>query len=298
MKKYLLPGMIILAFLFSCKTKNTKRHYQSKTTETKEDSIQLDTTTITSLKSLKAAPLNEALSQLWKMDDVSQKYWNYLMWDSGVDKRKYPELALYKDFSATENARCKIRMGKWKINKESRELLLNFTDGSNEKYFVKKILLQKIVLTKKINDEDVDITFISDGLAQKNLTKDPFYPANNLWRIKPKQSETDEQILWRVKQCVHFYSLFFSDNHRRAATEIAFDGLPNCFQWYNGGIGVPQELDLDKKWMDCFYSEKEALRGYHLLRILIEKHVLVWPENPTSWIQETHEMLDQIYDKL
>ncbi len=295
MKKFLFASFIVLPLLFACNAKKTKRKYHSAK---KVESIELDTSAIISLKSFNAVPLNEAICQLWKMDDATQQYWNYLMWDSAEDKRKYPELVLYKDFSATENARCKIRMGKWKIDKKKRELLLNFYDGTQQKYFIKKILLQKMVVTKKINDEDVDITFISDGLAQKNIVEDPFYPANNLWRIKPKQAENEEQILSRVKQCVHFYSLFFQDNHERAATDISFSGLPNCFEWYNGGIGLPKELDLDRKWMDCFYSEKNALRGYHMLETLIEQHKLVWPENPTSWIQETHEMLDQIHDKL
>jgi hypothetical protein len=290
--------LLCLVVLYACNNTKTRHRSDNKKEEPSSDSIQLDTSAIISLKTLRAAPLHEAISQLWKMDDADQKYWNYLMWDSSIDKRKYPELALFKDFNATENARCNIKMGRWKIDKEKRILLLNFPDGTHEEYFVKKILLQKIVLTKKINNEDVDIVFISDGLAQKQLSQDPFYPSNNLWRIKPKQSENDEQILDRVKQCAHFYSLFFADNHQRAATEISFTGLPTCFKWYNGAIGVPEELDLDKKWMDCFYSEKEAIRGYHLLRRLIEKHVLVWPQNPNSWIQETHEMLDQIHDKL
>ncbi|HVM89310.1 MAG TPA: hypothetical protein VMT76_14065 [Puia sp.] len=300
MKEFLLCYGIIFLALVSCKTKKATHSDKAKTSgiTTVMDSIRVDTSAILSLKSLSAAPLHEALSQLWKMDDADQKYWNYLMWDSAEDKRKYPELALYKDFNVTENARCRIRMGKWKVDQKRRELLISFSDGTQEKYVIEKLSLQKMVVSKKIEGTDVEITFIADGLLQKNVENDPFYPDNNLWRIKPTHSETDEQILTRLKQCVHFYSLFFADNHQRAATEISFSGLPNCFEWYNGGIGVPQEPDLDKRWIDCFYSDKEALRGYHLLRTLIEKHVLVWPQHPASWIEETHEILDQVYDKL
>ena len=264
MKKYLLICFVVPLILTACDNKRPRHRKQtakidSVTVSALED-IEIDSS-ILSLKSMRAAPLQQTLCQLWKMDDATQKYWNYLLWDSTEDKRKYPELALYNDFSATENARCKMRIGKWKINKEKRELTLNFSDGTNEKYFIKEILLQKMVFTEKINDDDVDVTFISDGLAQKKPDDDPFHPSNNLWRIKPKQPETEEQIIDRLKQCVHFYSLFFQDNHRRGSKEISFTGLPNCFEWYNGGIGVPKELDLDKKWIDCFYSEKTSADG-------------------------------------
>ena len=245
-------SFLAIAFLLACNHKKSSTRVNEQQEVVNTDSIETDTSSLISYKALKSAPLKEALSQTWKLDDASPKYWNTLLWDSAEDKRKYPELALFRDYSATENARCKIRFGKWKINKSRRELQLNFTDGSHETYFVKKILLQTLVLTKEMNGEEVEVTFLSDGLAQKQPADDPFYPSNNYWRIKPSKPESDEQILSRLKQCVHFYSLFFRDNHQRAATDISYTGLPVCFQWYNGGIGVPQELDLDKKWINCF----------------------------------------------
>jgi hypothetical protein len=281
----------------ACKHRKIRRIIHSSNISADTSMQDLDSSLI-SLKSFTAVPINEAICQLWKMDDVDQKHWNEFLWDSLSDKRKYPELALYKDFNVTENARCDMRFGKWKIDKKRRELLLNFTDGTHKTYFVEKILLQKIIATEKTGDDEARINFLSDGITHKQLADDPFYFSNNLWRIKPKYPETDEQIIGRLKQCVHFYSLFFLDNHQRDAKEISFTGLPNCFVWYNGGIGLPLELDLDKKWIDCFYSEKQALRGYGILKTLIEKHELKWPKHPTSWIKQTHEVLDQIHDKL
>jgi hypothetical protein len=297
MQKQLLLFSICLVSFFACTHKKIRQivHAEHAAADTiKED---LDTALV-SLKSFSGVPLNEALCQLWKMDDAGQKHWNELFWDSSSNKRKYPELALYKDFSVTENARCHVRFGKWKVDKKNRILLLSFTDGTHKSYYVEKIVLQKMVVLQNIGDDDVTISFSSDGLARRRFSDDPFYPSNNQWRIKPSSPETDEQIVNRMKQCVHFYSLFFLDNNQRQETDISFIGLPNCFQWYNGGIGLVDKLDLDKKWIDCFYSEKQALRGYDMLKTLIEKHSLKWPDNPTSWIRETHEILDQIYYKL
>lgn len=297
MKKLLLLSFICLPALFGCNHKKIRRINHAAHIAADTVKKDLDTALI-SLKSLSAVPLHDALCQLWKMDDAGQKHWNDLFWDSLTDKRKYPELALYSDSSVTENARCKVKFGKWDIDKKRRQLILNFTDGTHKSYYIQKIFLQKMVVIQQIDGDDVTISFSSDGLARKRISEDPFYPANNQWRIRPPAPETNEQILNRMKQFVHFYSLFFQDNNQRQEKDISFIGLPNCFRWYNGGIGLIDKLDLDKKWVDCFYSEKEAYRGYEMLKRLIERHELKWPENPTSWIKETHEILDQIHDKL
>ncbi|MBS1666585.1 MAG: hypothetical protein JST58_04335 [Bacteroidetes bacterium] len=264
-----------------------------------DTATQVLDTALIDLKSASSLALENVLGQFWKMEDADQKHWNQLLWDSISDKKKFPELALYRDFSLTENARDHIRFGKWAVNKKNRKLLLKFTDGTTEIYTIQKIAYQNLVVSKKDADgNEMTLYFSSDGLVHKRPEEDPFYPSNNRWRIKPSRSETDQQILDRLKQCAHFYALFFSDNHQRQETDISFIGLPNCFVWYNGGIGLPLEGGLDNKWIDCFYSKKEALKAYQMLKTLIEKHVLVWPEHPTSWIKETADMLDQVHDKI
>jgi hypothetical protein len=242
--------------------------------------------------------LMDALCQLWKMDDASSNYFDYLMWDSATNSRKYPELALFKDQTFTENARCCLKMGKCKVNKKSRILELDYVDGSQGLYSVSKIYIQKLDLVKLIGSDQVDIKFVSDGMCRKDPVEDPFHPYNNRWRIRPSHPESEKQIMDRLRGCVHFYSLLFGDVYSRGSREISYSGLPCCFQWYNGGIGVPQELDLDSNWINCFYSEKQALTAYHAVRRIIESRSLDWPEHPTSWVTETKDVLDQIYSKL
>jgi hypothetical protein len=56
--------------------------------------------------------------------------------------------------------------------------------------------------------------------------------------------------------------------------------------------------DLDKKWINCFYSDTQALKGYEMVASLLGRHKLKWPEHPTSWVKEIAEVLDQLCDKL
>jgi hypothetical protein len=103
--------------------------------------------------------------------------------------------------------------------------------------------------------------------------------------IKPHSPETAEQIRERIKNYVHFFALFFLDNHLRQETDISFIGLPSCFIWYNGGIGMEKMGDIQQTWKDCFYSEAQAMEGYRSLENILQSQVLKWPEHPTSWIK-------------
>lgn len=255
-------------------------------------------TAMLSLKTFRAVALTEVISQDWKLEDADQAHWNEIFWDSASDTRQYPELALFRDFTVTENARYGLQMGKWRLNKDKRELVLQFAHGLSKTYIIRQIAMKQMELVWKRKDDSVIIKLSAEAMVHKRPLEDPFYPTNNQWRIKPPASETNEQIRLRVKDFVHFYSLFFWDNHRRQETEISFSGLPCCFIWYNGGIGMQGKIDLDKKWINCFYSGDQALKGYDMLASLLEKHELKWPEHPTSWVKQTAEVLDQIYNKL
>jgi len=312
MNRWLFLSLFCFWALAACnskpvRVKGTLRHVKSESSSGQDEGSSKSASTDTedpdsSLLSLKASPyaaLTDVMGQDWKIDDADQPHWNEIFWDSSSDTRQYPELALYKDFTATENARCQLRMGKWKLYKESRALILKFDNGQSKTYFVQAIAMKQLELVlRKGNGDSATLKLSADAYVHKRAAEDPFHPANNQWRIKPRAQETDEQLRSRVKACVHFYALFFHDNNYRRQTEISFSGLPTCFIWYNGGIGMEAKADLDKKWINCFYSTYQAMKGYEMLASLLGKHILKWPEHPTSWISQTADVLDQMSNKL
>jgi hypothetical protein len=251
-----------------------------------------------SLKATAFAALSDVLSQDWKFDDADKSHWNEIFWDSVKDKRQFPELALFRDHTVTENARCRLRMGKWAINKDTRELILRFGHGATRTYFVRDIAMKQMALTWRRPSDAVELTLSAEALVHKRPEEDPFYPGNNQWRIRPSVAETDEQLRARVRECVHFYALFFRDIYQRGETEISYSGLPNCFIWYNGGIGMQAKEDLGDKWMNCFYSSYQALKAYEMVASILGRHQLKWAEHPASWVKEIADVLDQIAEKL
>ena len=258
--------------------------------------IGLDSSMV-NLKTYRSIPLEMLLAQKWNFEDADQDHWNEIFWDSVTDTRQYPELSLFEDHSAVLNPRCGIKIGKWSLNKDTRELGLHFKDGSSRVFHIRQMNLKQLELGLERKEGDVVVRLKSDGLIEKDVSRDPYYPPNLVWWQKPKALENEAQLRARIHGCVHFFALYFADNHNRQATTIPFDGFPSCFVWYNGGIGLQEKTDLDVKWINCFYSEKQARTAYDMVGAELSKHTLKWPEHPTSWVEQTGQVLGQLAER-
>ena len=151
-----------------------------------------------------------------------------------------------------------------------------------------------------INSENgpAHLRFISESVVHRDAINDPLYPDNNWWRIPPRREESNEELRKRLKNCVHFFSLFFKEVHFKQSKDINYAGFPTCFRWYNGGLGLEVRDDLDERWVRCFYNDAQARKAYDMLGVIISAHVLKWPEHPTSWVKQLYEVLDQLEERI
>ena len=53
--------------------------------------------------------------------------------------------------------------------------------------------------------------------------------------------------------------------------------------------------DLDKKWINCFYSEEQALEARLMMEDVLSKKY-DWDTTQTNWIKQTVGVLKQIHD--
>jgi hypothetical protein len=302
MKNYLFLLFALLSLLFSCQVKSKRISRKEKTSgESTEASVGITEpldTSLTDLRTKRAIASLQAMAQNWNLDDVDQVHWTHYMWDSVRNKRKFPGLSLFPDGVFTFNPRADLKTGTWKVDKEKSLLTLKYAEGDLEHWTVTKITMSKFHIIADDVVPPLEFKYTSQSIIHNQPEEDPFYPVNNLWRIKPAKPESPGEIKKRVKNFVHFWMLFFKDNHLRHETDISYIGLPSCLVWYNGGIGLQQEFDIDKKWIDCFYSEKQAREAYALLGQVISSKTLKWPEHPTSWVKQLYEVLEQMENKI
>jgi len=208
----------------------------------------------------------------------------------------YHGLSLFTDNTFVMDPRDDIRFGKWSLENGNKQLLLNFSDGSKVVFDIMTLNAKGLQIGTIAKKKSVELK--SDGKAQKQPADDPFYGANNQWRIKPKKAETDEQIKKRVMDCVQFYYKLLMDKAAKENKSVAtFVGLPEIFTFYDGMITVLGKEKLKDKWVNCFYNKEQAIKAQALLEDMITKKYN-WNKKEPNWLVKDAAVLKQIYDNL
>ena len=285
--KTLLPVAILLACFFcSCNNKNN-----SKTATDEKPAADTGLSLLINLSSSNA--LSQLLCQNWQSkEDVDDG----ILSGSGDDGLQIPfhGFCFFDDGSVVQNPRDNNKTGKWVMDEKTKKINIIFNDGSKNEYLLNAIGVKNLLLK---TGKEPAVKFLADGKKYINNLNDPFYPANNKWRIKPAHVETDSAVKHRVIECVLFYNKFFQDHVNRKLPVISFYGLPSCFKWYQGGISIINKAKMSPKWMDCFYNKDQAEQGQQLLENIISKKYN-WNRNEANWVKQSADVLLQVADSL
>lgn len=239
-----------------------------------------------------ANSIAELLCQNWESKaDIDDK-----VLDAGSSNLQIPfrSYCFFSDGSLVINPRDNLKFAKWVLNEKTKQIHIILDDGSKKEFHINAIGVKTMLLQ---TDKSLPEKYVSDGRRHSSLSDDPFFAANNKWRIKPSFSEPDIDIKKRVTQAVIFYSKFLNDNADRGFKTISTYGLPTCFKWYNGGIGIIAKEKLSQNWIDCFYNKKEAIKGQQVLENVIAKKYK-WDKSEKQWIRQSAAVLLQIADTL
>ena len=303
--KSCLTTCFIAIFLVNCgsggkgKTASTDKVLEDSAYVMKETLVLPPDTAMIKLVSGKRLNFREAISVKWIFVPIDAKQAEDPEWDEN-NSRQFPELIFFSDSQVVENPRNKMRIGKWEAIGSDGQivLLLKFKSGQ-KRYAVRSITNNDLWLREKTPKGDsISIHYKSDAMVHANKVNDPFFPANLQWMLKPLKSETDSQIYNRTRDCIKFYALFYRDQLRRGNSSISFIGLPDIFQWYSGGIGLPEKKLVENSWRDCFYNKAQSEKAYDILRKLIVDNEFNWDKKAPSWAYQTWSVLEQMYWKM
>ena len=213
----------------------------------------------------------------------------------------YRGYSFFNDGIVVKDPRQEISIGRWVLNDQVKPISIEMTfDNGKTKIETWQLAYLSPVDMKmaKITDEGKTTTdFISEAIRNINLNEDPFYPSNILWRIKPTAPETDKQIKQRLKDCIHFFALFYQQKIDAKSKAVTFVGLPTCFTFYSGGVSVQNENMLTKKWINCFYSREQALKARDLAEKLIREHFKL-PESASNWLYANLAILKAMEERI
>jgi hypothetical protein len=207
----------------------------------------------------------------------------------------YRGFSFFEDGTVVENPRDKMRFGKWNLDEAHKIISIEFNKSARAKYLIESLSPTKMILTNTADKKNAE--YRADAKTEINPSDNPFYGANNQWRIKPATAETDSAIKLRTEQCLLFYAKFLNGNANRKARVISFVGLPTCFKWYRGGVSITASEKVETRWINCYYNIDQAMKAHAMLERIISKKYK-WNKEEKNWVKQSAEVVMQMHDSL
>jgi hypothetical protein len=235
------------------------------------------------------------LCQYWQLTDAEHPTSKDISFTNNEGILFQSGIVFMSDSVLLENPVGEMNYGKFKVS--GNTISVNFDNGRKAIYKIGRLHKDELRLRRTENKHTTELTFKATGTYWKDARKNPFAKQNYQWARRPEKPESDEALKIRLKNNVRFYEYYFKGFADGGASKINFDGLPCCFNWYSGGIFIQNENKLNKKWINCFYSEDQAYKGRQILEEALNKKY-DWDTTQTNWVKQTSDVLKQINAKM
>jgi len=238
----------------------------------------------------------QKLCQYWMVTDAASPTFRDIDDDVIKGVHNLPGIVFMTDSVFVENPRASMRYGHFTYR--GKTIDARFDDGTRAEYSIDEIEGDTMVMRRSEGRQVTTLYLKGDQLFWPDLAHNPYTRENSKWRFRPSRPESAGELKERLKECVRFYEYLFQANARSESTEVDFDGLPTCFKWYEGGILVQGPSHLDRKWIDCFYSEEQAMQARQMIEDQLVNNKYDWDTTQSNWLQQTADVLRQIHDKM
>lgn len=238
--------------------------------------------------------LRDLLCQGWELDEDLENLPNSSEAEGMLPFRSF---YLSPDSTYIRNPRNLMEYGRWRFDDATKMIVLQERGGAKTEYKLGGLAAKELVVVKKGESNDTKLKFVSSGKRYRNASDDPFHTSNNLWRVAPKNAESDAAVKQRLKDFIHFHILFYKDNLAKDEKTISFYGFPTVLKWYAGGIFIIKEKDVPNNWIQCFYNKSQAQKARAMMEEVVSKKYR-WPKGNISWVIKNLNVLEQMYQQL
>ena len=236
------------------------------------------------------------LCQYWEVTDAENPTYADL-YDNRVEGvYNYPGIIFMTDSTFLENPRAETNYGRFIF--KGKIITAEFDNNKKATYTIESKQNDTMIVRRVENNHVTKLYLKGSKVFWTDASLNPFNKVNSQWRIKPPKAENNDEIRKRLKNCVQFYEYFFQGYANGESTEIDFLGLPTCFKWYQGAIYVLSVKNLDKKWVNCFYSEGQAIQARQIMEDAVTTKKYDWDTTQRNWIKQTAGVLKQIKNNL
>ena len=175
-------------------------------------------------------------------------------------------VSFFPDSSFTEiSLNGEYLTGKWSYKEDDTMVTMLYQNGKTKTYkasYANEKGLRLVTL------ESFTGTFLPLGGFGKSMEKfkeDPFFAANNTWRIKSADAEDKTQITVRLLDYLEHIGYLLKAAEIRKQQFISWEFSKGIIKVYNGGIGLVEKDKISSVWIDCFHTKEDAFQAYDIL---------------------------------
>jgi hypothetical protein len=247
--------------------------------------------------------LSNSIFASWQLFDVSNintkaKNTDDELLKTAENKRRASEgiiLSLFKDGSFTRlKGPAQYKTGSF-IHVGDKLILKEMNSAVTDTFYATLLTVNNNAALNLITqNKDTTLQFINYAVALENYKEDPFYPANNLWRIHATKSETTQQIQDRLANYFKHLIYILKSSIERKQAVVSFEYSQGIVKIYNGGIGILDPNLVPKTWVDGYYNNKEAASAFKMFyNYLKTSHYKA--AGIGDWMQDDYNILLSIY---
>jgi hypothetical protein len=245
-----------------------------------------------SVEKRKEIPARKGLDGTWRLsrDSVS----------IGAENKVSNDLllAFFPDSTFTEvGENGEYENGKWSYARSTKALSIIYQNRTENYQVAFSQEGSGLRVVDLFSPEGETLSLGGFGRNMEKFHEDPFYPANNLWRVKPAQSETNQQIKARLGKFILHSAYIFNAATVRRQQLVSWEFSNGILRIYKAGIGVVPANRVPQSWINCFYSQEDAMKA----RDMLEDYLLSSPYKgqPTgNWLRDDYNILISIYNGL
>lgn len=130
----------------------------------------------------------------------------------------------------------------------------------------------------------------------KNYKEDPFYPDNNMWRLKPLKKETNKEISARLSNYILHNAYVLKAAHTRNGGSVTFKNSQGIIRIYQGAIGILKENKIKASWINTYYDKEDAMKAYYLYKSYLGKENVYKIKSTGDWVKDDYEILFKLYN--
>lgn len=239
----------------------------------------------------------------WQLSDLSKPESNSkegedMLLKEAEDKKMVKEgliISFFPDSSFTQvKGTGEYESGKWYYANKGKSICFSSL-SRKDTVFVKYEIINNQQFMNLVNpNKDITMSFIKYVDVLADYSQDPFYPANNSWRIKPNQPETDEQLHQRLGNYIKHVAYLLKTSHERQLSVLSYVFSQGIIKIYQNAVGIyPLEI-IPQSWKNTYYNEEEAQIAYEMY----DEYLRISPYKGAKtgeWVIVDYDILTSIY---